>query len=83
MSQRHKDYYCFVKAIVATNHAQPTTPEFGVMLLWCVFGRKGRFKGRFCDPPKSENGSHIALLSIDRHVDPPKMVKICLWEGVL
>ena len=30
--------------------------------------------GRFWDPPKSQNGSKIAFLCIDRRLDPPKMV---------
>ena len=36
------------------------------------FARKWCPEGRFWDPPKTRNGSKIALLSKDRHRDPPK-----------
>ena len=45
-----------------------------LLLLWSLFGRKLRSEGGFRDPPKSQNGSKIALLCIDWRLDPPKMV---------
>ena len=44
----------------------------GVPRRWRLFGRKGGDKGRFWDLPKSQNGSKIVLLCIDRRLDLPK-----------
>ena len=47
---------------------------FGLMLFWSLFGRKWSPQGSFLGPPEIQNATKIALLSIDRRLDPPKMV---------
>ena len=51
-----------------------TAPPGKTLIFFRLFGRKCRSKGRFSDPPKFQNGSKIALLRQDRHLDPLKMV---------
>ena len=46
---------------------------YGGLDFLSLFGRKCRSKGQFLRTPCIQNGSKIALSSIDRRLDPPKM----------
>ena len=59
---------------IAPRSAPGRPDSYGLLDFLRFFGRKWRPKGGFRDPPKSQNGSKIALLCIDWRLDPPKMV---------